>query len=240
VGSSLACYPNYLSYANEASGGPGNLYRLLPNTDSGQSYWQVKQYMDEHPGTPCYVGTIYFVRPVSYGVSCPPIGLLYIDPLPTTLRGIVFVSSTQAILEEYPGGPFAGFRGLEPKARLGGSAMLVYEGEFDGRAAAARMLYRRAIVLFGLGRSREALEDSESALALAPNSAVAHCVHSGAMVRLGGDPKQAMEEATVAWHLALTDPHQAEALEATEEVMRDIARTWGVPLPDGVKAEAGR
>lgn len=155
--SSLHSYPNYMSYANEAWGGPRNLYKHLPWTDQGQSLWQVSQYMKQHPNTPCWVDSNFYVPTGRYSVPCVPMGVLVESDLPTHMKGIVFVSSTYLQVEGQPGGPLAPFYASEPTACLGGSAMLVYEGEFDTTVAAARALDHKALSYLIAGDIRKAL-----------------------------------------------------------------------------------
>ncbi len=129
--SSLRSYPNYLSYANELWGGPQNLYKHLPGTDYGQTYWQVSRYMEQHPNTPCWVANSWYIPVVRYKVPCVQMGVAWAGDVPERMKGIVFISSSWLQVDGQPGGTLAPFFAAEPTTRLGGSAMLVYEGEFD-------------------------------------------------------------------------------------------------------------
>lgn len=72
--SALAVFPNYIAYANEAWGGPGNLHNLLSdaNVDWAQQLIQVKAWQDRHPGEECWFA--YFahpeIDPEVYGIHC--------------------------------------------------------------------------------------------------------------------------------------------------------------------------
>ena len=74
IASSLTVFPNYMAYANEAWGGPKNLYNLLSdaNVDWAQQLYQVKQWQDRHPGEECWFA--YFadpeIDPAVYGIRC--------------------------------------------------------------------------------------------------------------------------------------------------------------------------
>lgn len=51
VAQNLAAYPNYMSYFNEAVGGPKNGYKFVTdsNADWGQDLKRLKKFLDEHP-----------------------------------------------------------------------------------------------------------------------------------------------------------------------------------------------
>jgi 4-amino-4-deoxy-L-arabinose transferase-like glycosyltransferase len=151
--SSLRSYPNYLSYANEAWGGPQNLYKHLPWTDLDQTFWQVSRYMEQHPNTPCWLATDWYVPPSKYGVPCTPMGNPWEMNVPGRMKGIVFVSSPWLDIDGQPGGPYSPFYVAKPKTFLGGSAMLVYEGEFDTHVASARAFDNKAMHRLDSGNS---------------------------------------------------------------------------------------
>jgi hypothetical protein len=85
VVSSLAVFPNYMAYANEAWGGPKNTHNLLSdaNVDWAQQLYQVKAWQDRNPGEECWFS--YFAYPVIdpavYGIRC--------HPLPNAITGWV-------------------------------------------------------------------------------------------------------------------------------------------------------
>ena len=119
--SSLRSYPNYLSYANELWGGPKNLYKLLPVTDTGQAYWEIAQYMEQHPNTPCWLDSDWRIPADKYKVPCTQMGNHWEEELPERMKGIVFISSSWLQVDGHPGSPLASFYDLPPKALLGGS-----------------------------------------------------------------------------------------------------------------------
>ena len=202
--SSLGAYPDYLSYANEAWGGPENLYRHLPWTDLNQTYWEIGRYMEQHPNTPCWVASEWRVPVEPYHVPCVEMGNYWESELPARMKGIVFVSASWLALWGQPGGPYSPFYNLEPTARLGGSATLVYEGEFDTRVAAARALDNKANRLLKERRHAEALPPAKEAVELSPATATAHDMYCLALL-LNGHPKAALEECATARTLALPD-----------------------------------
>jgi hypothetical protein len=232
--SSLHAYPDYLSYANEAWGGPRNLYKELPYTDLNQSFWEVSRYMEGHPNTPCWLDSNWPVPADKYNVPCAQMGNIWDTEVPERMRGIVFISSTMLQAEGQPGGPLAAFSLLEPKARVGGSAMLVYEGEFDTRVLAARALDLKAISLLNAGRIEEGLDLTSRAVYLAQSSPqyspYAHFWRCGALA-VNDQPEAALAECSVARNLASAKPENPLALHVIEKQMKEIADHFGLPLP---------
>lgn len=234
--SSLRNYPNYLSYANELWGGPQNLYKHLPWTDLNQTFWQVSRYMEQHPNTPCWLATDWFVPADMYKVPCVLVGIEWAGDLPERMNGIIFVSSTWLQVDGQPGGALAPFSAAEPKARLGGSAMLVYEGEFDAHVAAARALGNKALVLISLGRPKEALPVAKRSVELARSSSSAGAAHEvyGVSLALNGQPEEGLSECFIARNLALAEGNQFVAQKATE-YMKSMAKHFNLVLPPGVQ-----
>jgi 4-amino-4-deoxy-L-arabinose transferase-like glycosyltransferase len=235
VVSSLRAYPNYLSYANELWGGPQNLYRILPFTDLNQTYWQVSRYMEQHPNTPCWLDSDWAVPAGKYNVPCTQMGNHWETELPVRMKGIVFVSSSWLQIDGHPGDPLAPFRESQPKALLGGSAMLVYEGEFDTRLAASRALDNKVLRLLQGGNFRAALFPSAEAVEMAQSSARAHDYYCVALAS-NGFPQQAIPECETARKLVESDPlHRAElrqfVLSDTAEVLRAIWTGDHLPNP---------
>lgn len=230
--SSLAAAPNYLSYANEAWGGPKNLYRIFPS-DSGQAYFQVREYLKQTPGTPCWVFSEYFMRPETYGVNCETMGLFMPADIPARMDGIVIVSNVNFAHYAKPGGLLSGFQNAQPVARLGGSAMLVFRGSFDTTSLVAREIGVRALALQRQGHPEEALPLAQQAVQLTPDSAFAHAF-LGAMLMLNQRPAEAMAECQKGRAIALADENQQEVAAMSERLMRQISTHFGVPLPAGV------
>jgi len=232
--SSLRTYPNYFSYANELWGGSQNLSKHLPWTDLDQTFWQVSHYMEQHPNTPCWVASDWYVPVEKYNVPCTQMGNRWGYELPVRMKGIVFVSSSWLRIDGQPGGALAPFSAVEPKARLGGSAMLVYEGEFDTPVAAARALDNEAGVLFASGQHAEALPLTKRAAELAPEMMGAHESYCRSLA-FNDRPEEALVECDAARKLALQEPwNQGQAQEAVRH-MKYIAKRFGVPLPPGVE-----
>ncbi|MGA2085421.1 MAG: glycosyltransferase family 39 protein, partial [Terracidiphilus sp.] len=112
IASSLAAFPNYIPYANEAWGGPANVHNLLSdaNVDWAQQLFQVKEWQDRHPGEECWFA--YFARPevdpAVYGIHCqalPNIDTLWLggsDIVPPEIHGSVLISAGDLSGCEWP------------------------------------------------------------------------------------------------------------------------------------------
>jgi hypothetical protein len=237
--SSLRSFPNYLSYANEAWGGTGNIYKLLPNTDLAQTFWQVAQYMEKHPGTPCWIESNFWAPPEPYKVPCIHMGDRDVfTEVPPHMEGIAFISATSLEVESPVGGPLSTFLSLRPSARLGGSAMLVYEGQFDTRIAAARALIIRSVQVFNEGRPDEALYFARQAVDTAPSYARAHELYCLTLAT-NGRPQEGLPECALAVQQLRADPRGEEEARTVLQQMMFISEHFRIPLPDGIRPEVG-
>jgi hypothetical protein len=95
--------------------------------------------------------------------------------MPPRVHGTMIVSSTLLTDVRLGEREFAAaFRNATPKDHIGGSALLVYEGDFDtglNAAVAERNLARNAAVA---GQSSAALEHAQRAVDFGPSSPLAH------------------------------------------------------------------
>lgn len=208
--SSLHAYPNYLSYANEFWGGPQNSYRYLGWLDIGQAYPQAKIYLETHSGQDCWFFTAWQWDPKLYGVPCQTIGNYLESELPPRIRGTVVVSATllkgAGLAEQALAAPF---QNVTPLKKLGGSALLVYEGEFDTRKGASMSEINLARQALRGGQTASAMMHAERAVQFAPGSSYAH----GFMCLFLADMQQrdpAIEECRTAERLVLSDPLREE------------------------------
>jgi hypothetical protein len=232
--SSLHAYPNYLSYANEFWGGPTKAYKYLPAIDWGQAYPQAKDYLARHPADPCWLLTDFYWDPGVYGIHCQPIGYFFATRIPPRLRGTVIVSSwLLTTTRPEQGQAVAPFLKATPKDFIGGSALLVYEGDFDTRAAAGMSDWRWAL----LGEPLDAaMQDANDAVALVPKSPSAHAVRCQLLAK-SGQPYAAIAECETAIELAEGDPlsraewQQLHEFEAIEEIIRSIRVANNLPNP---------
>jgi hypothetical protein len=207
--SSVHAYPNYLTYANEFWSEPTTTYKF----DAGQGYIQARDYLVRHPADPCWLLTGWQWNPRVYGVSCQPIGYWFVRRIPPHLRGTVIVSST--LLSTTAADQVeavAPFTKIKPKDSIGGGALLVFEGDFDTRAAASMSAWRDA-VNFG------SLDAADDAVALAPESPYAHEVRCKLLVKKG-QPYEAIAECDSAIKLANDNPLQRAEVRQFEQEIR--------------------
>ncbi|HLM79718.1 MAG TPA: glycosyltransferase family 39 protein [Terriglobales bacterium] len=233
--SSLHAYPNYLSYANDLWGGPSQAYKYESWLDIGQAYPEAKAYLERHPADPCWLLTDWYWNPGLYGVHCQPVGWWSLSRIPPHLRGTVILSSTLlTTIRPEQGQAVAPFRKGRPKDFVGGSALLVYEGDFDTRAAAGMSAWRATIL--GGEPFDAAMQDANDAIALVPNSPGAHSVRCQILAK-SGQPYAALAECETALELAEGDPlnraewQQFHDFEGIEEIIRSIRAANNLPNP---------
>jgi 4-amino-4-deoxy-L-arabinose transferase-like glycosyltransferase len=203
--SSLHVFPDYISYANEAWGGPSHAYRLVTdsNTDWGQALKEVGRAAAKS-GSPCWVLSPYQIPLAYYGVLCRD---LRIEPA-ATIRGTVFVSSTAwsgVLTRELGYDSGESFRGRKPAATLGGSAFLVYDGDIDLHTNLSLIYSTTAQVLLAQGRAREALDYAQRASQLRPDAGTPHYVACAAEAAAGA-PDLARHECSEAIRLLDRNP----------------------------------
>ncbi len=209
ITTSLRAFPNYLSYANEAWGGPGETYKYLANSDVdwGQAQKMAAAYIAKtHPAN-CFFLRTYNNKNSDYGIPCGGVSEIQWDTLETPYTGTMIVSSSMVDGIGVRGASVQTrrvFIGLKPVAKLGGSALLVYQGPIDvSPIVAAQMLVRARIV--GDYDEQAALDLAQRASELDPLSGDAHAVICGSYAALGQNPK-AEEECNLGLALIRKDP----------------------------------
>jgi len=219
--SSLHAFPNYLSYGNEFWGGPTRSYKYLEGIDLGQSYWQAKAYMEKHPSDKCWLITDGLPLSEFYGVPCEHIGHLRPGLAPSQMNGTVLVSSwalSSTNIDTYGVEPF---ENIHPADTIGGSAILVYKGNFDTRAIASMsetLLARESALRSHLP---EALKLSDYAIQMSPGSPYGHYVHAIILAKLG-ELKAAISELEYARNLALNQPMSIPCLSAIDQSLQEL------------------
>lgn len=210
VVSSLHAYPNYLSYTNEFWGGPAKAYKYIGWVDLGQAYPQAKTYLERHPAENCWFITGWEFDPKLYSVPCQTFSPYLTGQIPPRVHGTVIISSTlltdARLAEEALATPF---RNIVPKDTIGGSALLVYEGDFDTRFAAARGELNLMVQASSLGQRSVALLHGKRAVELAPDSAYAHASLCGLLAEIG-QADAALGECFEAETLLMYDPLREE------------------------------
>jgi hypothetical protein len=233
--SSLHAYPNYLSYADDLWGGPSQAYMYESWLDTGQAYPEAKAYLEQHPAENCWFITGWQWDPGFYNVPCRTFGLYLPHEIPPHVHGTVIVSSTLLTDVRLAEGEIAAaFKNATPKDHIGGSALLVYEGDFDTSLDAATGERNLAMHATASGQPSAALEHGKKAVELAPASALAHgnlCV-----LLAPTQMDSALKECYIAQNLLLHDPlrdepvrrYYLDSLESTLTALRgDYRKAYG-------------
>lgn len=211
----LHAFPAYVSYANEAFGGPANVHKYLSDSSSdwGQQLKAVKRYLDRHNIQNCWFA--YFGEGVVnysyYGIPCRPLitaDSLYFDSphdVPPIIDGPVLMSA--AVLSGFEFGPgalnpYEQFKKLKPVAVID-YGVFVYDGHFDIPLAAALSHVQKAGVLMRANKMPAALVEAQQAEALAPGSATVNAT-LGQALEANGQPNKAVPYYQKALMLAKT------------------------------------
>lgn len=162
----LRAHPHYLSYFNEAAGGPAGGYRILvdSNLDWGQDVKDLSAYLRGRGNPPVVFAYFGVARPGSYGISYSPLGIIS----NVELRGgadvcgmekvLLAVSATNLQGTYYPDKKTFNWLKDRLPAFVAGNSIFLYdltgdrEGlerlaalfDREGRNAEAECLYRKA------------------------------------------------------------------------------------------------
>jgi hypothetical protein len=177
--SSLASFPNYIPYSNEAFGGTKRTYQVLgeSNADWGQSFKAVKTYIRANHVKDCWVSYGTFSDPTYYQTGCNFLptahGWLSRDDMSgPEVEGTLLIGASAlegaAELDAY-----AQFRKLVPEGMIG-DTILVFRGRFNLPLAFALSQINRSETLSGEGYGAEAVDVARKAVALAPGALLPH------------------------------------------------------------------
>jgi hypothetical protein len=196
-------FPAYISYANEAVGGPSRVHELLSDSSSdwGQQMISVKRYLDAHGIKDCWFA--YFGQGVAdysyYGIPCKPLitaDSLYFDgphDVPQAIDGPVLMSAGVLSGFEfgpYPLNPYEQFKQLKPAAVID-YGVFIYDGHFEIPLASALSHGQKAGVLLAQNKAPEALAEAQLAEALAADSASVNAI-MGKALDACGRPQEAL------------------------------------------------
>ena len=211
VVSSLAVFPNFIPYANEAWGGPANAHNLLSdaNVDWAQQLFQVKAWQDRHPGEECWFA--YFahpeIEPETYGIHChhlPTVDTFWLggaDNIPPVIDGTVLLSAGDMSGCEWPAAslnPYDAFQRMKPAETID-YAVMIFRGHFEMRQAAALARAENAQQAVWRGDIATALALAQEAVAMDPSLIMGHSGLGDALAALGRK-----DEAREQWQTALT------------------------------------
>jgi tetratricopeptide (TPR) repeat protein len=216
--SSLANFPNFMPYANEAWGGAANTHNLLSdaNVDWGQQLYQVKAWQDRHHNEECWFAYFAYpeINPETYGIRChhlPNADTSWFggaENLPPTIDGTILLSAADLSGCEWPAAQlnsYAAFLSRKPDEVLD-HAIFVYRGHFDMRHAAAMARAQNAGQLLATKDVTGALKLAQEAVKIDPSLLVAQSTLGDALAASGQK-----DEARKAWQAALGQAHQLES-----------------------------
>jgi 4-amino-4-deoxy-L-arabinose transferase-like glycosyltransferase len=215
--SSLAAFPNFIPYANEAWSGQRNVHNLLSdaNVDWGQQLLQVKRWQDKHPNEECWFA--YFARPevepATYGIRChalPTIDTFWLggsDIVPPDIHGTVLISAGDLSGCEWPSAamnPYRSFQSVKPDESID-YGVLVYRGDFSVNQVAALSRAQQAMQLLASGKPDQALPLAREAVAIDPAEIISQTTLGDIASALGQK-----DEARQAWQAAIASARHLE------------------------------
>ena len=228
--SSLHAFPNYIAYSNEFWGGPSNTYKYLAdsNVDWGQSMKEAKAYLDRAQPKSCWMIHAYNDMGSDYGIPCGETSEFKVDKPPQHFSGTVIVTAgALAGILNYTGGArtAAMFRNLQPKAKLGGSALFVYEGDFDLSSFVASYHAQQSTGMLAYD-ARSAMREAQEAVSFDARNHIGHFVMCLAAEALG-NPVQAEQECNATLKVLREDPNVLADRPGIEKYMRSHGmRVW--------------
>ena len=232
-------FPSYMSYANEAFGGPKNAWRYLSDSsiDWAQQLHAVKRYTDAHHIQNCWF--VYFGTGVIdydyYKIPCkllPTVESIWLGTLSDAtpaIDGPVFVSAVNLTGFEFgppPLNPYEVFKTLKPVDVIDSSVFVydrVYDGHFELPLAAALAKAQKADVFLAAKKLPEALEAAQQAVSLAPDSVYVNEIMGRVLDELGR-----RQEAR---------PYYATALKEALTVQPDFQSSEVRPLKERLAAQ---
>ena len=190
-------FPNYIGYANEAFGGPKNVWRYVSDSsaDWAQQLHAVKRYTDERNIHQCWF--VYFGTGVIdydyYKIPCkllPTVESIWLGTLSDAtpaIDGPVLISAVDLTGFEFgppPLNPYEQFKNLTPLDVID-SSVFVYDGHFEMPLAAALAHAQRAGTFLAEKKLPESLQEAQQAVVLAPDSARVNAMMGEVLDALG-------------------------------------------------------
>jgi hypothetical protein len=181
--SSLRAFPDYLSYSNEAWGGPQETYRYLTdsNVDWGRGLIDDRNYLARNRITDCWIAYFGTADLDSYGIPCKVFPKPYLPQkrfaaIPRYIEGTLLICVTD--LSGWPWGPpaenpYGPLQHVKPVANLGGHT-LVFQGRFDLRLLSSASHSRLAQVAASQDQLAEALAEAQTGVEMAPERMQGH------------------------------------------------------------------
>jgi len=180
VATTVHTSPNYISYSNEAWGGPTQTYRYLSdsNTDWAQQLIAVSAELRARNVQHCYIAYFAtpFILPADYGIPCDLIPTpdshfsRTSKPIPTILEGPVLISAGDLNGFELGSSvlnPYESFRSLQP-TRFIQNGVFWFDGTFTVPLASALPNVESSALALKRHDIPQALAEAQQAELLAP------------------------------------------------------------------------
>ncbi len=229
--SSLAVFPHFMAYANEAWGGPANAHNLLSDAsvEWGEQLFQVKAWQDRHPGEECWFAYFVYpeINPETYGIRCHHLPtsdtgwLGGAENIPPVIDGTVLLSASDLAATEEPNAalnPYRAFQKMKPDETIDYGVM-IFRGRFDMREAAATARVQNASQALRNGDDEAALQLAHEAVAIDSALPSSDTVLGDVLARMGRK-----DEAHEAWEDALAQAQKLEPDAQAEFIPRLEAR----------------
>ncbi len=197
IASTLHASPNYLTYSNEAWGGPSKTYLYLSdsNADWAQQLIAVSSFLRKNKIDDCYFA--YFATPVvlpaDYGIPCKLLPTFdsygtntYIDT-PSIISGTVLISAGDLNGFEFGSNalnPYESFRTLQPNAIIQ-NGVLVYQGTYSIPLASALPHIDRSATAIKAHNIPAAIFEAQQAEQLAPGDVMPEIALGDALTAAG-------------------------------------------------------
>ena len=164
------------------------MYKYLAhsNADWGQAQKMARSYIKRMQPKSCFMIQAYNNSKRDYGIPCGSVSELERDIPPLPFTGMLIVSSSAVDGVTWDSGGVRAariFRELTPKAQIGGSAFLVYEGTFDLSPIIA--MQHLARIGADVHEPLAVLEEAKIAAWLDPENALAYLRMCQAYLYLG-------------------------------------------------------
>ncbi len=213
IASSLHAFPYYLSYSNEAWGGPKSTYKVLSDSNAGwgSGLKAMHEYIADHHITNCWFASSELAPFPYFQIPCHVLPTLMSEnngtergPIPDSVDGTIFLDEAEhAGFWWGPGtlNPYQQFVSLRPDDVIAGET-LVYHGHFDVHAAAAVSHLHTAEILLRMGKVEQALPELQTAMAMDPNAMMPHIDYAIVLAQM-----QRKDEAKVELQKAIAIAH---------------------------------
>jgi len=233
AGSSVHAFPNYLSYGNELWGGPRGVYKHLGGQDLGQSYLQVRDYIRQHPSQHCWLLSAWqWLPPQLSDVQCEVVGPFVPRLIPPRMAGTVIISS-RWLTASHPQMALAvkPFQEIAPTDYIGGSAMLVFRGDFDTSLASSVSATWLAGAAVHDARYGDAVPLANYALRWMPNNLNAMYLRAEAYANLG-QASQSLRDLEEGRALCVKDPAcGAVGIRKFDAMLQQVRSYYGSSSP---------